>query len=212
MGLWLGSGISRKYSLAVFQAIGLFVVFLGIAISLKANHLMVVVLSLVCGGLTGTWMDLDARIQRFSDGLKARLSGAGHHFSQGLISASLLFCMGSMAILGSIDEGLGRGSQLLLTKSVMDGFAAVALAAAWGRGVVFSAIPVLLYQGGLTAMAFGAGDFLSEPVVLDVSATGGILLLGLGISILELAPIQIIHFVPALVYAALFSWIQQLFF
>lgn len=127
-------------------------------------------------------------------------------FAEGMVAAFLLFCMGSMTVLGAIEEGLGKAPNLLLAKSVLDGFASIALAAAFGIGVAFSVIPLLVYQGGLTLLAGAAEKVLSEAIVTEVSAVGGLLLIGLGISLLEIKRVKVLNMLPALVFAALLAW------
>jgi hypothetical protein len=124
----------------------------------------------------------------------------GGQFSEGLVTAFLMFCMGSMTILGAIEEGLGGEPKLLMIKSLMDGFSSIALVAALGIGVIFSVIPLLIYQGGLTLLSAWAGEALSEVMIDELSATGGILLIGLGISILGIKRIEVLNLIPALLF------------
>ena len=125
-----------------------------------------------------------------------------------MLTAFLLYCMGSMTILGALEEGIKNDSTLLITKSVMDGFSSIALASAFGIGVAFSIIPMLLFQGGLTLLAVAFGDFFSQTMINELSATGGILLIGLGINILEIKHIKIFNLLPALVFVVLFTWLK----
>jgi uncharacterized membrane protein YqgA involved in biofilm formation len=129
----------------------------------------------------------------------------GSRFAEGLVTAFLLFCMGSMTVLGAVEEGLGGRPNLLAAKSVLDGFASIALAASFGVGVLFSVIPLLLYQGGLTLLAGTEHAVLSEPVVNEVSAAGGLILVGLGITILEIKRLKVLNMLPALVIAGVLA-------
>ena len=132
--------------------------------------------------------------------IQGKLKVKGGQFSEGMVTAFLMFCMGSMTILGAIEEGLGNEPKLLLIKSLMDGFSSIALVAALGVGVIFSVIPLLLYQGGLTLLAAWVGESLSELMIDELTATGGILLIGLGISILGIKKIQVLDLIPALLF------------
>ena len=126
-------------------------------------------------------------------------------FAEGLVTAFLLFCMGSMTVLGAIEEGLGGKPNLLAAKSVLDGFASLALAASLGIGVLFSVIPLLVYQGGLTLLAGSLRAVMSEAVVNEISAAGGLILIGLGITILEIKQLKVLNMLPALVFAGVLS-------
>jgi uncharacterized protein len=126
-------------------------------------------------------------------------------FAEGLVTAFLLFCMGSMTVLGAIEEGLGGRPNLLVAKSVLDGFASLALAASLGVGVLFSVIPLLIYQGGLTLLAGSLHGVMSEVVVNEVSAAGGLILIGLGITILEIKQLKVLNMLPAIVFAGVLA-------
>jgi hypothetical protein len=152
-------------------------------------------------------MRLEDWVNRFSEKMKNRLSLKGGRFTEGLVTAFLLFCVGSMTILGAIEEGLGDKPNLLLAKSVMDGFSSIALAAAMGIGVIFSIVPLILYQGGLTLAASWAGDYFSELIINELTAVGGIMLLGLGLKILEIKNIKVINMLPSLVIVVILAWL-----
>ena len=177
--------------------------------ALKANDLLVIVFSLVFGAIIGESIDLEKMTDVLTNKLKRKIKVKDERFTEGLLTAFLLFCMGSMTILGAFDEGMKGDTTLLITKSVMDGFAAMALASAFGIGVSFSAIPLLIYQGGLTLFAGYLGSFFSEAMITELTAVGGILLIGLGINILEIKKIKIFNIIPALVLVVLFTWIKS---
>ena len=159
--------------------------------ALKVDALLVVVISLVTGGLVGVWLNLDFRIEGLGQWVKRYSNFTNERFSEGFVTAFLLFCMGSMTVLGSIEEGLGHGSQILIVKAVMDGFSAMIFCQALGVGVLFSVIPLLLYQGGITLLAHYVGAFLPNYIVNDMAATGGTLLMGLGITIMEIKTVKV---------------------
>jgi uncharacterized membrane protein YqgA involved in biofilm formation len=195
----------------VFQALGLFTLVIGIIMALKVNSLLIIVFSLVFGAIFGELVDLEVYADRAGESLKKRIKVGGEKFSEGLLTAFLMFCMGSMTILGAFDEGMKDDSTLLITKAVMDGFSSIALSSALGIGVGFSVIPLLIYQGGLTIFASYLGAFFSEPVIMELTATGGILLIGLGFNILEIKKIKVFNLLPALVFAVFFAWMNQYF-
>ncbi len=211
IGLVIGNRVPQRFNTIIFQAIGLFTLFLGVLMALKAEALLVVVFSLVVGSVIGVWLNLDKRVEGLSQIFKGFFKGSNDRFTEGFVTSFLLFCMGSMTVLGSIEEGLGRGSQLLMTKAVMDGFSAMLFAQALGAGVLFSVVPLLLYQGGITLLAAYIGEFLPPYVVNDLAATGGILLLGLGFSILDIKNIRVMNMLPAIAVALFFSFLYHHF-
>ena len=210
IGLLLRNRLPDKFTGAVFQVIGLFTLALGFMMALKGEQLIVIVFSLITGVITGTYLKLEDRIESGIEKLKHKYRIREQKFTEGLITSFMLFCMGSMTILGSIDEGLGNGSELLLTKSLMDGFAAMALSSALGIGVTFSVIPLFLYQGTITLLAWWLGSFMPDFMIQNLTATGGIMLLGLGLNLLNLKKIKIINILPGLIWVILFSWCYQI--
>ncbi len=203
IGLTLHKYLPEKITKIVFQALGLFTLFLGFKMALQTEQMLVMVVSLVLGGITGELLKLEERTEKLGDKLKSKLKSKNEKFTEGLMTAFLMFCIGSMTILGALEEGIKHDPTLLLTKSVMDGFSSIMLAAGLGIGVLFAAIPLFLYQGGLTLLASWLGDFISQGVITEISATGGVLLIGLGINILELKKIKVLNLLPALVYVAI---------
>jgi len=200
LGILFRSHIPKRITKSFFQAIGLFTLFLGFSLSIKTENPLLLVFSLILGALVGTLLSFQERIENLGNNIQNRLKLKGGHFSEGLVTAFLMFCMGSMTILGAIEEGLGGEPNLLLIKSLMDGFSSIALAAALGVGVIFSIVPLLFYQGGLTVLVAFFGDSLSNLMVNELSAVGGILLIGLGITILDIKKIEVLNLIPALLF------------
>ena len=207
IGLLFKKSMPERITTIYFQAVGLFTLAIGISMAVKMEHILIVVGSLAIGSLLGEWMNLEAGAERISDYLKNRFHIGSDKFSEGLITAFLLFCIGSMTILGTIQEGTGGSSDLLFTKSLMDFFSAMLLASAFGFGVIVSAIPVLIFQASLTFLAMYAGSFFSPSIIQGLTSTGGILLIGLGINILEIKKIRIMNMLPSLFIVVLFLWI-----
>lgn len=203
LGLLFHAHLPKRLTDSFFQAIGLFTLFLGFSMSLKTDNPLLLVFSLILGALVGTLLRLQERIENLGTNIQTKLKLKGGHFSEGLVTAFLMFCMGSMTILGAIEEGLGGEPNLLLIKSLMDGFSSIALAAALGVGVIFSVVPLLIYQGGLTLLAAYLGSSLTNLMVNELAATGGILLIGLGITILGIKKIEVLNLIPALLFIVL---------
>jgi hypothetical protein len=200
IGLVFRSRLPERITRTFFQAIGLFTLFLGFSMSLKTSNPLLLIFSLILGAFFGTILRLQERMENGGNQIQKKLKLKGGQFSEGMVTAFLMFCMGSMTILGAIEEGLGSEPKLLLIKSLMDGFSSIALAAALGVGVIFSIVPLLLYQGGLTILASWLGESLSEVMVDELTATGGILLIGLGITILGIKKIEVLNLIPALLF------------
>jgi uncharacterized membrane protein YqgA involved in biofilm formation len=200
IGLIFRSRLPERITRTFFQAIGLFTLFLGFSMSLKTNNPLLLIFSLILGAFLGTILRLQERMENGGNQIQKKLKLKGGQFSEGMVTAFLMFCMGSMTILGAIEEGLGNEPKLLLIESLMDGFSSIALAAALGVGVIFSIVPLLIYQGGLTILASWLGESLSEVMIDELTATGGILLIGLGITILGIKKIEVLNLIPALLF------------
>lgn len=212
IGMLIGSKLPQRIVKTVFQALGLFTLLIGIIMALKGEEMLVMIFSLIIGSIVGELCRIDEKVERLSCKLKNVLQVGNPHFAEGLVTSFLLFCMGAMTILGAIDEGLGNGSQVLFTKSLMDGFSSIALASVMGVGVVFSVVPMLIYQGGITLLAYWLGDFVAQQVVAELTAVGGVMLIGLGINILEIKKIKVMNMLPALLLVIVFAWIRLTYF
>jgi uncharacterized membrane protein YqgA involved in biofilm formation len=176
---------------------------------------MVVLGSLVLGGVAGSFLRLEARLEQFGGWMQSRMSpsGAGEtreRFIEGFVISSLVFCVGPLTILGSLNEGLGNGADQLLLKSVLDGFAALAFAASFGIGVMASALSVALIQGSLTVVGVLLGSLLPEAHLLALTATGGLILIGVAVRLLDLKPIPVADLLPALIVAPVLTQIAVL--
>ena len=207
IGLMINKRLPKKIIVIIFQVMGLFTLVLGISMSLKTEHYLVVIGSLVLGAIIGEWINLEKYMTSWSDKFKKRFKLGNEKFTDGMITAFLLYCMGAMTILGAIEEGLEGSYDILLMKSLMDGVSSIALAAGLGIGVMFSVIPLLVYQGGLTLFSAYIGEHFTDVIINDLSATGGILLIGLGINILEIKQLRILNMVPALVIVVILSYL-----
>ena len=219
-GLLLRNRLSSRMRVVITQAMGLTTIFIGLAMAqdlsaAKSGGIEGVILalvSLVMGGLLGEWWQLEKQLTSLGDWLKTRFKG-GSRFTEGFVAASLLFCIGPMTILGSLNNGLLGDSTILVVKSTMDGLVSIALTGTYGIGVGFSALVILLYQGGLSLLAGELGQAIPDPTtapsVLLVTGIGGIMLLGLGLNLLEVGKIHVASFLPALALGPLISGLAQ---
>ncbi len=203
VGLAIGDRLPEKIKSSVLTALGLITMWIGVTMVIRGTRPLLIVSSLICGGVIGELLALERRLERVGDWLKARSGSQSGGFVRGFVSASLLFCVGPMTIVGSIQDGTTGDATLLLTKSVMDGFAAIALAATTGIGVIFSALTVLGIQGGLTLLGRWLAA-LTVPAALDqLSCVGGLIILGLSLRLLGLKDVPVANYLPALVIIAL---------
>lgn len=219
IGVLLGNRLPEKMSRTLTDAMGLVVLVIG-ALNLaalqdkdfssavgSAGTLLVVLGALLLGGVTGSLLKVEERLEQFGSWLQSKTRGKGDRkrFIDGFVNASLLFTIGPMAVLGALQDGLGQGFDILALKSTLDGFTSIAFAATMGWGVAFSAIPVGLWQGLLTILAASVGAQMSAAVVASVTATGGILLLGTGLRLLQIRMVSVADLLPALLFAPLLT-------
>lgn len=232
LGLLLGHRLPQRTRDTVTDALGLVTLLIG-ALSARevtspefsaavggSAPVLIVLGSLLVGGIVGSLADIEARLEGFGEWLRTRLGGAtatadspeSDHaararFLEGFLTASLVFCVGPLTILGSLSDGLGLGAQQLILKSVLDGFAAIAFAASLGVGVLASVVAVAVIQGALTLVGFLLGDFLSAAQLAGITASGGLLLLGVGLRLLQIKSVPVGNLLPALVVAPLLVWL-----
>jgi uncharacterized protein len=201
-GTFLRSRFPDRVRQMVMWGVGLVSLVIGLQMSLSTKNILIVLGSLLTGGIIGELIRLEKGLNKLGDTLQIKLSAERDStFSKGFVTASLLFCVGPMTILGSIQDGLSGDYTLLATKSILDGFASLALAASIGWGVLFAALTILVYQGGLTLGAGLVKTLLTEPIVAEMTATGGTLILAIGLNLLEVTAIRVANFLPALVVA-----------
>ena len=211
LGNALGQRLPETTRQTVLHGLGLVTIALGLSMTLDTANILIVMGSVLVGGIVGEWWRLEERLQAAGDALQARVgAGAGSTVAQGFVTASLIFCVGPMTILGSIQDGMLGDYTLLAIKSLMDGFAAMALASSLGIGVLFSALTVFLFQGGLALMARLAGVGMTDAMIAEMTATGGLLIIGIGLTLLELKRIRLASYLPGIFIAPLVVGILNL--
>ena len=199
-GLALGRFIPSGMTTTIFNCLGLFTMYVGINMSLGMKHSIAVLVSLVLGTVTGELLGIERRLNSLGDTLKARLHLSGEGFTQGFVSATLLFCVGSMAIIGAFNDGLRHDPELLMTKGIMDGIAAVMFASGFGLGTVFSVVPMFIYQAGLTFAAAGLEGLITQDMFANISGAGGLMILAIGLNMLKVTKFRLGDMLPGLVY------------
>ncbi|NDV20380.1 DUF554 family protein [Pseudodesulfovibrio sp. JC047] len=200
LGCWLQSRFPERIRTIVFQGLGLSVLLIGIQMALKTENTILVVFAILLGGITGELLRLDTLFERLGNRFKKLIRSKNARFTEGLITASLVYCIGAMAIIGPLEEGIRGDTTVLFTKSILDGFASIAFAASYGSGVLFSFIPVLLYEATLTLGANFFQQYFSDMMIAQITGCGGLLIIGIGINLLELTEIRMANLLPGLVY------------
>jgi len=207
LGTLLGEKLPSRIRHIVMQGVGLVTLAVGMSMAITTRNFLLVLISIIIGGMLGEWWGLEERLDTAGKWLEAKASRfpllARGEFTKGFVTASLVFCVGPMTILGSIQDGLAGDYTLLAIKSVLDGFSALAFAASMGMGVTFSAVTVLVYQGALTLGASLFQNVLTDTIVTEMTATGGVMILGIGLLLLEIKRVRVANFLPALAIAPL---------
>lgn len=207
LGLRFGRRVPESVRNTIFHAIGVFTLLLGVSMFLESNNPLYVLGGLLLGGGVGEVLRIEDRLQALGAWMEARFSRAeagSSRFVEGFLTASLLFCVGPMTILGSLQDGLTGDYHILATKAVMDGFSALAFAATLGVGVLFSTVVILVYQGGLTLFASTLQPWVTQAMMGEMTAAGGVLLAGLALSsLLQIRPMKVGNWLPALLFAPL---------
>lgn len=215
IGLLFGARIPDKLKSTVIAGMGLFIIAMGVQMFLNTENPLIVLGSLLLGTLLGEWWRIEDGLQNLGKYLEKRFSKSdddgSNNFVRGFLTASLLFCVGPMTILGSIQDGLTGDYNLLAVKSVLDGFAALAFASTLGVGVIFSTIVIFVFQGGISLFAGQLNAIVNTPMLNELTATGGVILLGLAISsLLEIKKIRVGNMLPGLLVAPLIVWVLSL--
>jgi len=204
VGLLFRKSISRKYSDAVMTGIGLCVVLIGIQGMLKGENILVTIISMVIGALIGTALDIDGKLNGAGDWLSEKIrnkNGEKSSLAEGFVTASLVFCIGAMTILGSLDAGLKGDNTTLITKSILDLFSSMMLSASLGIGVIFAAVFVFVFQGGIVLLAGVLEPLLSTSAIAEITCVGSVMIMGLGLNLAGIAKIKVANYFPALILA-----------
>ena len=201
IGLCLKKGLPKKLSDAVMTGVALCTVYIGISGCLKGQNPLITVISIAVGAVVGTLLDLDGKLNSLGDKVEEKFSknpGEKMSLAQGFVSASLLFCVGAMAIMGALQSGLTGDNQTLYTKSLLDFISSIVFASSMGVGVLLSAIVIIIYQGGIALLSGIVAPLLSDAAVAEMTCAGSILLIGLGLNLLGVTKIKIMNYIPAI--------------
>ena len=212
IGSRLRGGIPKRLSDSINTGLGLCVLLIGISGAIKTQNIMLVIISIVLGTVIGELIRIEDRLERLGAWAQKKLARNDDGFSKGFINATLLFCVGSMAIVGSLEAGFQNKADTLLAKSILDGVSALIFASSWGMGVVLSIVPLTIYQGGIALLAMGLGNFLSDAAILEMSATGSLLIIGLSLNMLGTTKerVRVGNMLPAMLIPAVYITLRAL--
>jgi uncharacterized membrane protein YqgA involved in biofilm formation len=197
-GRFVVKGIPQRFEETVKKAIGLSIVFVGIKGALDNQEVLLLILSMVCGAVIGELLNIDRLMNRFGSWAERKLGMSGGTFAKGFVSASILFCTGSMAIVGSLQSGLTGNHETLFAKSILDGALSIVFAASLGLGVACAAAPVLIYQGAIVLGSLAVKDLLSPALIREMSAVGSLLVAAIGFNFLVAREIRVANLIPAI--------------
>ena len=211
-GCFLVRGIPSRFEDIIKKAIALSIIYVGIKGALDNQRVLLLIMSLVIGAALGELINLDALMNRLGLWAEHKLggSGNGHSFSKGFVSASILYCSGSMAIVGSIQSGLTGNHEILFAKSILDGAISIVFGASMGIGVAFSAVPVLLYQGGIALVAMAVKEFLTAEIIREMSAVGSLIIAAIGFNFLGVKEIKVANLIPAVFIPLVYISVEAL--
>ncbi len=213
VGLIVKKGISEKISSGIMGALALCVFYIGISGAFECQNVLVVILSMAIGAFVGEGLDLDARLGRLGDRLEDAVGKSGEKgsVSKGFVTASLLFCVGAMTIVGSLQSGISGNHDTLFAKSLIDGIASMVLASTMGIGVMLSAVFVLVYQGAITLCAGVLEPILTETIIAEMTCVGSLLIVGLAFNMLKITKLKVMNYILAIFVPIAIYWILELF-
>lgn len=219
IGLVLKKGLPKRFGNQVMNGLALCVLYIGISGTLQdigisgtlqAKNVLMLILSMVIGTLIGELLDLDERVTQLGNWLENKFKSKDEYvsISEGFVSASLLFCVGAMAIVGALQDGLKGDTSMLYTKAMLDGISALIFSTSLGVGVILSSVLVLIYQGGITFLASLMAPFLTDMVIAEMTGVGSLLIIGLALNMLRMTNLKLMNFVPAIFIPILLSLIM----
>lgn len=208
LGLLLQKGIPERFKTTIMQGLSLAIFLIGVQMALKTGNVLIIIGSLVSGGLIGEALKLDHILEKLGQWFEKRLATSTGNISKGFVTSSLVYCVGSMAVVGAIQDGLTGNAEVLYAKAMLDGIASVIFSSTLGLGVMLSAVSVFIYQGAITLLANSAGAFMTSAVIAEMTATGGLLIVAIAANMLEVATIKVVNLLPAVFVSILLAFIS----
>ena len=213
-GLLLRRGMKDAIAKTVMQGVGMSVILIGVTGAIETSNTLLVILSMVIGGVVGAWINIDAKMNQLGAWAQKKLTRSddeSNTFAKGFVTASLVYCVGAMAVVGALDSGIRGDHSTLIAKAALDGITAIIFSSSLGIGVMLSAVPVLIYQGAIALLGNAIAPLLSDVVVQEMSAVGGLLIMGIGVNMLLEKDIKVANLLPAILIPFLYYPIAQLF-
>lgn len=221
-GTFIKNGLSARFKNIIMQAIGLSVLMIGISGTLQGlftvvdggkldrQYIMTMIFSLVIGSIAGEWINIEDKLEKLGQWFQRKLIKGESNFAQGFVTTSLIYCVGAMAIVGSLEDGITGDTSTLFAKSILDGVSAIVFAATMGIGVAFSSLSILVYQGGITLLAGILKPWLNDITISQMSLAGSVLIIGIGLSILEIKKVKVGNMLPSIFVPFIFYLIKEL--
>nr|WP_315020243.1 DUF554 domain-containing protein [uncultured Aminipila sp.] len=210
-GTYVIKGLPERFEKLIMKAIALSLIYIGISGALENQRVMILILSLVVGAIIGEGINIDKQMNKFGKWAEKKLGFSEGNFSKGFVSASILFCTGSMAIVGSLESGLQGDHEMLFAKAILDGVITIVFASQLGIGVAFSALPVFIYEGGIALGATFMKGLLTEEIITEMSAVGSLLIAAIGFNFMEVKEVKVANLIPAIFLPWLFIVVEGLF-
>lgn len=213
IGLLCKKGIPKKYTDAVMIGIGLCTIYIGISGTLKGKNTLILIISIVIGAIIGTWLDIDKQLTALGEWIGTRLnkfSSNSASVSEGFVTGCLLFCMGAMTIVGSLNSGLTGNNDMLFTKSLLDLISATMLSISLGIGVLFSAVFVFVFQGSIVLLAHFLQPILTDAAIAEITCAGSLMIIALGFNIIGITKIKAANYLPAIIIVPILCWMVTL--
>lgn len=214
VGLLLRRGMNESISKTVMQGVGLSVILIGVTGAIQTTNTLLVILSMVIGGVLGAWINIDDKMNQLGAWAQKKLTRGDDEnstFAKGFVTASLVYCVGAMAVVGALDSGIRGDHSTLIAKAALDGITAIVFSSSLGIGVMLSAVPVLIYQGAIALLGTAVAPLLSDAVITEMSAVGGLLIMAIGINMLLEKDIKVANLLPAILIPFIYYPIAQLF-
>ncbi len=211
LGSLFGSKLSKRYSDIVLNSIALSVILVGLLSAIKTEELLLVIASMAVGSIIGEFIQIEDRLNKLGDKLQEKFSHSKGNIAEGFVTATLIYCIGSMAILGSIESGINGDHTTLFAKSILDGVSALVFSATLGIGVAFSAVAVFIYQGSITLLSGQVSDLLTVDAIRELSAVGGLLIMTIGFNVLNITKIKVGNMLPAVFIPVIYFLVKGMF-
>lgn len=209
VGLIFSKGIKESYQKSLMNGIGLIVLIIGIQGALETENMILIIFSIVLGTLVGEIIDIEKYLNKVGTYLQSKV-GSDSNVSTAFVSASLIFCVGAMAIVGALESGIAQNHETLFAKSMLDGISSIIFASTMGVGVIFSSIPVFLYQGAITLLSKSLAHLFTSELINEISAIGGVLIMAIGFNVLEIKKIKIGNMLPSIFIPIIYYFLVSL--